>query len=76
MKKLKDETIREYTIRIDRVREREGDKYEMRYIDKMFLVNIKDSCGGGIAFGVKITENYKASIKRCFKKIMEELHLN
>lgn len=77
MKKLKDQNILDYTIKIRLIREIEKvGKGEYNFKDKMYLVDILNSCGGGIGFNVKATP-YKTgpNLRRVFKRIQEELHL-
>lgn len=72
---MKKKVIREYTIRIDKEVEIEGNRQIRKITEKMFYVDIKNSYGGGIGFSVKIGLHYGKSLKKVFKKIVEELHL-
>ena len=70
----KEETFRNYTIKIDRVR---GIKKvgvgSFEYTDKMFLVDIGSIGGRHTLFSVEIGKNYGASLKRLMLEIRKEL---
>ena len=72
----KEKTILEYAIKIRRVRDEEkiGDR-SWKFTDKFFLIDIRDSIGGGIGFAVKIGGNYGYSLRKVFREIISNLHL-
>ena len=72
---MKEETFREYTIRIDRVRDKKKiGKGCWECTDKLFMVDIKSGCGG-IGFSVPIKKNYGIALRRVFRGIISALHL-
>jgi hypothetical protein len=76
MRKLKDELINDYTIKIGRLREVEkGDGY-VEHIDKFFTIDIIGSCGEKISFFEKMGNNYTKSLRKVFMRIQEEIHIN
>ena len=73
---MKQQTIVEYKIKIRRIRDvNKIGKGDYEYTDKMFLVDIKNSYGGGIGFSIKIGNHYGKSLKKVFREIIEQLHL-
>jgi len=69
MKQYKDEDILYYTIKIRRMREVKGDKNDREYKDKLWCVECKDFLKGEISF-------CEPTLKKAFKTLQEELHLN
>lgn len=75
MRKLKDELINDYTIKIGRLREVEkGDGY-VEYKDKFFTIDIIGSCGETISFFEEMGNDYAKSLRKVFRRIQEELHI-
>lgn len=73
---MKEKTILEYTIKIRRVMETKWiSKGCYENTDKLFLIDIKDSIGGGIGFAVKAGKNYGTNLRNVFRRIKEVLHL-
>ena len=75
---MKTKTIREYTIKIDRVFEIKPTDidYGEEQKDKLFLVEIKDICGVETYFSVPASRNSRASLRKVFERIKKELYLN
>lgn len=72
----KEQTLNEYKIKIDRLRNVDKRVGHTIYTDTFFFVDIKRGTGGGISFGAPIKKgNYRAALKKVFKQIEEELHL-
>jgi len=69
MKQYKDEDILYYTIKIRRIREVKGDKNDREYKDKLWCVNCNDFLKGETVF-------CDPTLKKAFKTLQEELHLN
>ena len=74
-KQLKDQTIKDFTIKIDRVIGVKKMANGVENTDKMFLVNIVNSYGEGIGFSVKASRNYGSDLRKVFRRIKEELNL-
>ncbi len=74
---MKDQRFRYLTIKIDLIRNvKKAGNRMWEYKDKMFLVDIKENCGG-IAFSVqKLSGNYGRDLRKVFREIQKELHLN
>ena len=72
-KRLKDWIFRDYTIKIERLREvyKTGDMTE--YVDKMFLVDIGSTGGRHTMFGVPIDGNFGEGIKKLAEEIKKHL---
>lgn len=63
------------TIKIDVERESKKTKSGTEYIDKFFFVDIIDTVGGRTEFAVPISKDFGESLKKTFRRIVEELHL-
>ncbi len=73
---IKEITFTEYKIIIKKVYDRKKiEAGQWENIDKMYLIDIKNSYGGGIGFAVKYGENWGKNLRKVFKRIQEELHL-
>jgi hypothetical protein len=73
---MKDQIFTQYKIKIRQVRERKKLADGIAYRDKMFLIDVLDNIGGGIGFSVKCGNSYRANLRKVFRRICEELHLN
>ena len=71
----KEKIIKEYRIKIDKVRKIKKIIGGEEYVDKLFLVDIKNCYGGGIGFSVKVGKDYSKSLRKVFKEIQRELYL-